>query len=124
MQSTGATQKCDRLNCESESLQVCKFEKARKFASSPVCAQKTHKIQKTLLNESGQFDNECSTINWCLRVVGSLRLLISYVFIQNTNCSLSLPDDGSNTQRGNQDNSIQQSNKSWKVLTGRPFQGF
>ena len=26
--STGATQKCDRLNCESESLQVCKFEKA------------------------------------------------------------------------------------------------
>ena len=63
VRSTGATQKCDRLNRESESLQVCKFEKARKFASSQVCAQKTQKIQKTLLNESGQFDNECSTIN-------------------------------------------------------------
>ena len=32
--------------------------------------------------------------------------------------------DGLNTQRGNQDNSIQQSNKSWKILTGRPFKGF
>ena len=37
---------------------------------------------------------------------------------------LVIADDGSNTQRGNQDNSIQQSNKSWKILTGRPFQGF
>ena len=63
---TGATHKCE----------VCKFENARKFTSSQVCAQKTQKIQKTLLNESGQFDNECSTINWCLRVVGTLRLLI------------------------------------------------
>ena len=74
--STGATHKCDRLNREFKSLQVCKFEKARKFASSQVCAQKTQEIQKTLLNESGQFGNECSTINWCLRVVGTLRLLI------------------------------------------------
>ena len=40
-------------------------------------------------------------------------------FIQNTNCSLLLPDDGLNTERENQDNSIQQSNKSWKLLTGR-----
>ena len=99
MRSTGVTRKCDRSNRESESLKVCKFEKARKFTSSQVCAQKTQKIQKTLLNESGQFDNECSS-------------------------SLLLPDDGLNTQRGNQDNSIQQSNKSWKILTGRPFQGF
>ena len=76
VRSTGATHKCDRLNCESKKFEVCKFEKARKFASSQVCAQKTQKIQKTLLNESGQFDNECSTINWCLRVVGTLRLLI------------------------------------------------
>ena len=77
VRSTGATHKCDRLNRESKSLQVCKFEKARKFASSQVCAQKKHKKnQKTLLNESGQFGNECSTINWCLRVVGTLRLLI------------------------------------------------
>ena len=45
-------------------------------------------------------------------------------FIQNTNCSLLLPDDGLNTQGGNQENSIQQSNKSWEILTGRPFQGF
>ena len=76
---TGATHKCNRLNREFKkfpSLQVCKFEKARKFESSQVCAQKTQKIQKTLLNESGQFGNECSTINWCLRVVGTLRLLI------------------------------------------------
>ena len=76
---TGATHKCDQLNRESKSLQVCKFaslKKARKFASLQVCAQKTQKIQKTLLNESGQFDNECSTINWCLRVDGTLRLLI------------------------------------------------
>ena len=124
VRSTGATHKCDRLNREFKSLQVCKFEKARKFASSQVCAQKTQKIQKSLLNESRQFDNECSTINWCLRVVGTLRLLIRYVFNQNTNCSLLLPDDGSNTQRGNQDNTIQQSNKSWKILTGRPSQGF
>ena len=76
VRSTGATHKYDQLNRESKSLQVCKFEKARKFASLPVCTQKTQKIQKTLLNESGQFDNECSTINWCLRVVGTLRLLI------------------------------------------------
>ena len=31
---TGATHKYIQLNRESESLQVCKFEKARKFASS------------------------------------------------------------------------------------------
>ena len=73
MRSTDVTQKCDQLNRESESLQVCK---ARKFAGSQVCAQKTQKIQKTLLNESGQFDNECSTINHCLRIDGALRLLI------------------------------------------------
>ena len=72
VRSTGVTHKCDRLNRESESLQVCK---ARKFTSSQVCAQKTQKIQKTLLNESRQFDNECSTINWCLRVDGNLRLV-------------------------------------------------
>ena len=48
VRSTGATHKCDRLNRESKSLQVCKFEKAQKFASSQVCAQKTQKIQKTL----------------------------------------------------------------------------
>ena len=53
VQSTGATHKRDRLNRESKSLQICKFEKARKFASLQVCAQKTQKIQKTLLNESG-----------------------------------------------------------------------
>ena len=79
VRSTGATHKCDGLNRESESSQVCKFaslKKARKFASPQVCAQKTQKSKKTLLNESGQFDNECSTINWCLRVVGTLRLLI------------------------------------------------
>ena len=76
VQSAGATHKCDRLNRESESLQVCKFEKARKFASSQVCTKKHKKSKKTLLNESGQLDNECSTINWCLRVVGTLRLLI------------------------------------------------
>ena len=77
VRSTGATHKCDRLHRESKSLQVCKFEKARKFTSSQVCTQKkTQNIQKTLLNESGQFDNECSTINWCLRVAGTLRLLI------------------------------------------------
>ena len=33
VRSTGATHKCDRLNRESKSLQVCKFEKAQKFAS-------------------------------------------------------------------------------------------
>ena len=76
VRSTGTTHKCDRLNRESESLQVCKFEKARKFESPQVCAKKTQKIQKLFLNESGQFDNECSTINWCLRVVGTLRLII------------------------------------------------
>ena len=76
MRLTGATHKCYQLNRESKSLQVCKFENAQKFASLQVCAQKTQKIQETLLNESGQFDNECSTINWCLRVVGTLRLLI------------------------------------------------
>ena len=76
VRSTGATHKCDRLNREFRkfaSLQVCK---AQKFASPQVCAQKTQKIQKTLLNESRQCDNECSTINQCLRVVGTMRLLI------------------------------------------------
>ena len=73
---TGATHKCDRLNHESKSLQVCKFASLKKLKSSQV-HQKTQKNpKKTLLNESGQFDNECSTINWCLRVVGTLRLLI------------------------------------------------
>ena len=60
------------------SPKVCRFAslQVRKFASLQVCAQKPQKIQETLLNESGQFDNECSTINWCLRVVRTLRLLI------------------------------------------------
>ena len=46
VRSTGASQKCDRLNRESESLQVCKFEKARKFASLQVCAKKHKKSKK------------------------------------------------------------------------------
>ena len=79
VRSTGATHKCDRLNRESKNLQVCKFASLKKLESSQVCkfAHKKHKKSKKLfLNESGQFDNECSTINWCLRVVGTLRLLI------------------------------------------------
>ena len=51
VRSTGATHKCDRLNRESKkfaSLQVFKFEKARKLASSQVCAQKTQESKKTL----------------------------------------------------------------------------
>ena len=77
MRSTGATHKCNRLNRESKSLQVCKFASLKKLESSQVrkfALKKHKKIQKTLLNESGQFGNECSTINWCLRVVGTLRL--------------------------------------------------
>ena len=65
VRSTGATHKCDRLNRESKSLQVCKFASLKKLESSQVrkfALKKTQKIQKTLLNESGQFDNECSTI--------------------------------------------------------------
>ena len=79
MRSTGATHKCDRLNREFKSLQVCKFASLKKLESLQVrkfALKKTQTIQKTLLNESGQFGNECSTINWCLRVVGTLRLLI------------------------------------------------
>ena len=70
VRSTGVAHKCDekvRLSHESE---VCKFAglqvcRVRKFTSSKACAQKTQKIQKSHFNESGQFDNECSTINWC-----------------------------------------------------------
>ena len=79
VRSTGATHKCDRLNRESKSLQVCKFASLKRLESSQVrkfALKKHKKIQKTLLNESGQFDNECSTINWCLRVDGTLRQLI------------------------------------------------
>ena len=79
VRSTGATHKCDRLNRESKSLQVCKFASLKRLESSQVrkfALRKHKKNPKTLLNESGQFDNECSTINWCLRVVGTLRLLI------------------------------------------------
>ena len=99
VRSRGATHKRDRQvrltsvidRCDSQvrsiesriqkfaSLQVCKFASLKKLESSQVrkfALIKNKKIQKTLLNESGQFDNECSTINWCLRVVGTLRLLI------------------------------------------------
>ena len=79
VRSTGATHKCDRLNRESKSLQVCKFASLKKLESSQVrkfALKNTKNPKKTLLNESGQFDNECSTINWCLRVDGTLRLLI------------------------------------------------
>ena len=79
VRSTGATHKCDRLNRESKKFEVCKFASLKRLESSQVhkfALKKNTKIQKTLLNESGQFDNECSTINWCLRVVGTLRLLI------------------------------------------------
>ena len=50
------------------SLQVCKFAspQAWKFAGSKVCTQKMQKkIQKAQFNELGQYDNGCSTINWC-----------------------------------------------------------
>ena len=78
VRSSGATHKCDRWNRESKSLQVCKFASLKKLESSQVrkFVLKNTKNPKTLLNESGQFGNECSTINWCLRVVGTLRLLI------------------------------------------------
>ena len=79
VRSTGATHKCDRLNRESKKFEVCKFASLKKLESSQVrkfALKKNTKNPKTLLNESGQFGNECSTINWCLRVVGTLRLLI------------------------------------------------
>ena len=56
--------------------------------------------------------------------LNALEGYIRYVLIQNTNCSLLLPDDGLNTQRRKKDNTIQQSNNCWKILTGRSFQGF
>ena len=42
----------------------------------------------------------CNVLHWSTPTMGMIH------FIQNTNCSLLLPDDGSNTQRGNQDSSI------------------
>ena len=50
VRSTGATQKFDRLNRESESLQVCKFASLNKLASSQVrkFALKKHKKSKNL----------------------------------------------------------------------------
>ena len=48
VRSTGTTHKCDRLNRESESLQVCKFEKSSKVLKFASLHSKNTKNPKKL----------------------------------------------------------------------------
>ena len=80
VRSTGATHKCDqqvrltsvinRCNSQvrlkmqlSRESKVCKLAKFKSSQVRKFVLKKHQKIQKTLLNESGQFENEWSTIN-------------------------------------------------------------